>query len=90
MKKDLKLLVVFLIIALKTAAQLPLIPYPAHVSIKDGSFQFSNKTKLLYDSPLLASMADASAIKWSAASTLQIESFRTQELALLSNLCCFR
>ncbi len=74
MKKDLKLLVVFLIIALKTAAQLPLIPYPAHVSIKDGSFQFSNKTKLLYDSPLLASMADASAIKWSAASTLQIES----------------
>ncbi|HQO50509.1 MAG TPA: family 20 glycosylhydrolase, partial [Bacteroidales bacterium] len=74
MKKDLKLLVVFLIIALQTAAQLPLIPYPAHVSIKDGSFQFSNKTKLLYDSPLLASMADAAAIKWSAASTLQIES----------------
>lgn len=74
MKKDLKLLVVFLIIALQTTAQLPLIPYPAHVIIKDESFQFSNKTKLLYDSPLLASMADAAAIKWSAASTLQIES----------------
>ncbi len=74
MKKDLKLVVVLLIIALQSAAQLPLIPYPAHVSIKDGSFQFSNKSKLLYDSPLLKSMADASATSWSATSALQIES----------------
>ena len=74
MKKDLKLIIVLLFIALQSTAQLPLIPYPAHVSIKEGSFQFNDKTKILYDSPLLKSMADASATSWSALKALQIES----------------